>query len=161
RNNSEDEKLSTEESSKQLREIAEVGNYAFKRAFSNSTAIEAINNLLSLQESINIQIASEDFSLPWELIYPFELNLELSYEKFWGMNYIISRVIVQNDRSVAFVPPTIYFESHPKLGLLSYSNLPSVAEREIPYFEKLAYDGKITLLKLRALDIDKKTEEFE
>jgi CHAT domain len=160
RDNAGEDELTDEELATDLRELAEAGNYAFKKAFSNATAMEAIRNISALPQRLSIQIASEDFSLPWELIYPVELDTELSYEHFWGMKYIISRLIVQYDRPGAFVSPTISFSSQPKFGLLTYNGLPSVEKKEIPYFEKLADDGKITLFKLRALEPDRRHEEF-
>jgi hypothetical protein len=144
----------------QLRSLAEVGNYAFKRVFSHHDAQTAIRELLGLSHRISIQVASEDFFLPWELLYPFSPERP-SYEHFWGMNYIISRVIVQEARPGAFVSPIIPVTHCPKLGLLTYCRLPSVVEKEIPFFEKLDRDGKIALFKLRALYPEKKREEFK
>jgi hypothetical protein len=162
----------------QLRPLAEVGNYAFKRIFGNHDALIAIQELLPSKKPsiltaiqkllppsrrVSIQVASEDFFLPWELIYPASLDDDepLSYEHFWGMNYIISRVIVQEARPGAFVSPVIPVGPRPKLGLLTYLELPSVREKEIPFFEKLDGDGKIALFKLRALNPKKKREEFK
>ena len=148
------------ESKVQLRFLAEVGNYAFRRVFSHHDARTAIRELVELSQHISIQVASEDFFLPWELVYPFSPE-KPSYEHFWGMNYIISRVIVQEARPGAFVSPIIPVTDCPKLGLLTYCRLPSVAEKEIPFFEKLHSDGKIALVKLRALDPGKRREEFK
>jgi hypothetical protein len=145
----------------QLRPLAEVGNYAFKRVFSHHDALTAIQELLGLGQRVSIQVASEDFFLPWELIYPVGLDEPLSYEHFWGMNYIISRVIVQEARPGAFVSPVISIALRPKLGLLAYCGLPSVVKKEIPFFEKLDRGSEIALFKLRALDPEKKQEEFK
>jgi hypothetical protein len=93
-------------------------------------------------------------------MYPAGLNEPLSFERFWGANYIISRVIAKGTRSGAFVSPTIYLDDLPKLGLLTYSGLPSVVAKEIPFFEKLADDGEIDLVKLCALDPNKKLDEL-
>jgi hypothetical protein len=150
----------TAELEERLRPLAEVGNYAFKRVFSHHDARAAIQELLALSQRLSIQIASEDFFLPWELVYPISLDEPLSYQRFWGMNYIISRVIIQEARPGAFVLPLIPVVRHPKLGLLTYDGLPSVVEKEIPFFEKLDGDGKITLFKLRPLDPERKQEEL-
>jgi len=145
----------------QLSPLMEVGHHAFKQVFGHHDALAVIQELLTLSTQVSIQIASEDFFLPWELIYPVSLDEPLSCEHFWGMNYIISRVIVQEARPGAFVPPVIPVDPHPKLGLLTYCGLPKVVEKEIPFFEKLADDGKIALFKLRALKPEKKREEFK
>lgn len=145
----------------QLSPLAEVGHYAFKQAFGHHDAMAVIQELLALSTQVSIQVASEDFFLPWELIYPVSLDEPLSYEHFWGMNYIISRVIVQEARPGVFVSPVIPVVHRPKLGLLTYQGLPNVEEKEVPFFKKLADDGKIALFRLRALDPEKKREEFK
>jgi hypothetical protein len=145
----------------QLSPLAEAGHFAFKQVFGHHDALAVIQELLALGQKISIQVASEDFFLPWELLYPISPEEAFSYEHFWGMNYIISRVIVQAARPGAFVSPVISVAPRAKLGLLTYSGLPCVADKEIPFFEKLAQDGKITLFKLRGLDPGKKREEFK
>lgn len=154
------ENVSAYETDTYLRPLAEAGNYAFKAVFGNSIAMEAIRTILSFKQRLSIEIASEEFFLPWELLYADDLDGELSYEHFWGMKYLISRVIVQNDRPGAFVPPIIPYSVQPRLGLLTYNELPYVVTKEIPYFEKLAVDGKIQLVKLRSLESTKKHTEF-
>jgi len=144
-----------------LRSLAEVGNYAFRQVFGHRDTQAAIQELTALSGKVSIQITSEDFFLPWELLYPISLNEPLAYEHFWGMNYIISRVIVQETRPGDFVAPAIPIVHLPKLGLLTYGGLPSVEKKELPFFEKLADDGKIALFKLRPLDPENKLEEFK
>jgi hypothetical protein len=150
----------TAEKEEQLRRLAEIGNYAFRRIFSNNQALTAIQSVLTLSSRVSIQIASEDFFLPWELIYPVSLDKPLSYQNFWGINYVISRVIVQDAHPGAFVSPVIPIDRLPKLGLLTYSGLEHV-RREIGFFEELDRSGKIALFKLRPLDPSKKREELQ
>lgn len=145
----------------QIRPLAEVGHYAFKQVFGHHDALAAIQELLALSQRVSIQVASEDFFLPWELLYPVSPDKPLSCEHFWGMNYIISRVIVQGARPGAFVSPVIPVAQRPRLGLLTYCGLSGVVKKEIPFFENLDGDGKIALFKLRALDPGKKREEFK
>lgn len=144
----------------QIRTLAEVGHYAFKRVFGYPDAQAIARELLSLGSGISLQIASEDFSLPWELIYPNSLDESPSYRCFWGMKHIISRVIVQEHRPGAFVAPVIYLSNRPSIGLLTDRSLQGVVEKEIPFFERLDGHGKIALFKLRALDPEKKHEEL-
>jgi hypothetical protein len=145
----------------QILPLAETGGYAFRRIFSHPDAEEAIQTLVTRNGSVSIEITSEDFFLPWELIYPVSLDEPLSYEHFWGMGYVISRVIAKGVHSGAFVSPTIVVDSAPNFGLLTYGGLHSVAEQEIPFFRKLDEDHKIHLLQLRALDPHKKREELK
>jgi hypothetical protein len=134
-----------------LRPLAEIGNYAFKRVFGDRDALAAIEKVLGSSTNVSIEVASEEFFLPWELLYPESLEKSLSYEHFWGMNYVISRVITTTEhRPGAFVIPVIFPPF--TVGLLKCDGLPSVIKKEIPFFEKLEKDGKIVLFQLRALD---------
>jgi len=152
-----------QESREQLRRLAELGNYAFTRFFGEGDAMRVIQALLEFGRTLSIQLASEDFSLPWELMYPASPGQALAYEHFWGMKHIVSRVIVQQQRRGAFVLPTIHVPSRPKLGLLALisEELPAVRDKEIPFFEKLDEDGRIALVRLRALETSNRPQELE
>jgi hypothetical protein len=145
-----------------IRALAESGNLAFRRVFGHPDALSAVEELTALGGQVSIQITSEDFFLPWELMYPQKVSGPLSCEHFWGMNYTISRVIVQERRPGAFVPPKIVYATQPNLGLLTYKNLTGVAQQEIPFFQGLQAAGRIALLHLRDLDPDpaKKVQEI-
>jgi CHAT domain len=155
------EDTTPEDFHKQLRRLAELGNYAFKQFFGDGEAIQIIQDLWALDDPLSIQLVSEDFSLPWELMYPASPSHALTYEHFWGMRHILSRVIVQQQRGL--VVPTIQIPSRPRLGLMTLisEELPAVREREIPFFEKLDEDGKIALVRLRALEIGRWPQELE
>lgn len=144
-----------------LAELAEVGNYAYKKVFSHTDARAAMEDLLGMGQQATIQIAAEDFFLPWEIFYPVSLEEPVSGEHFWGMNYVISRTIAQEARPGAFVSPEIKVEGKPTLGLCTYEKLSAVAEREIPFFERLQTEGKIRLSRLRSLDANNKREELK
>jgi hypothetical protein len=145
-----------------LQSLAETGHYAFKQVFGHPNAIAVIRELLDLSSDISIQITSEGFFLPWELMYPANLEGDKgpSYKHFWGMNYVISRVIAQEARPGAFVSPIIQIAQRPKVGLLTYNRLSSVVDQEIPFFEKLRKDGKIALFKLRPLNPEQRRDEY-
>lgn len=138
-----------------VRELAEVGHYAFKRIFIDNEAWSLVDSITKYRNStipISIQITSENFFLPWELLYPENLDKEISCKNFFGAKYIISRAIVQNERPGAFVPNSIKVLDSLQLGLLSNTSLPSVLNEEIPFFENLESTGRIMLSKLRVLD---------
>jgi hypothetical protein len=143
-----------------LRPLAEIGHYVFRKVFSHRDARLAVDQLMELGGDVSIQVASEDFFLPWELIYPASLDKPLSYEHFLGMNTIISRVIIQDAWPGAFISPLIPVDAAPKLGLLTDQQLPAVLQKEIPHFEKLHDEGRIILCKLRPLDPESKLAEF-
>ena len=143
-----------------LRMLAEKGYYAYKQIF-NQEARDAIEKLVAKNSKVSFQITSENFFLPWELIYPVSpLERPLSADNFWGVNHIISRNIAQNSSPGAFVPPIIV-ASCPRLGLFTYRELKHIRECEIPFFESLAKDGRIELLPLRPLDPGCRQDELK
>lgn len=158
RNN--DESIEEDINKESLIRLAEAGNYAFRRIFSNNEALSAVNDIFLLSKNITIEIASENFFLPWELLYPENLLDDISYQNFWGMNCVISRIIVRNKRQVAFVSPIIHTKSAPSLGLLTYDRLPTVLAREKPFFERLANEGRLQLFHLQSLNVDQKPKEW-
>ncbi len=146
----------------QLLYLAEAGHYAFKQVFGYRDALAIMQQLLTLDPRASIQIIAEDFFLPWELMYPVSIKADepLSYQHFWGVCHVISRVIAQSARPGAFVSPAIPIAHRPRLGLLAYAGLPNVVQREIPFFERLHTDGEITLIRLRRLDPERWREEY-
>jgi hypothetical protein len=144
---------------KHLRPLAELGHFAFRRVFGHGETAAELQECLA-GRPFSLQVAAEDFFLPWELLYP-DLGAPLSYENFLGLRHVVSRLIVQKSRRGSFVSPAIPVADQPKLGLLAYTALPSVAGRELAFFERLAAEGKIVLRKLRALDPGRRPEEIE
>lgn len=144
-----------------LETLAEIGHYAFQRVFRDSGADDAINQLVSSNKQVTLQIVSEDFFIPWELIYPASLDEPISCCDFWGMKHLISRLITQDNRPGAFVSPFISVNICPELGILTYKKLRGVSEKEIPFFKRLQDEGKLTLNMLHSLDINNKKEGFK
>lgn len=131
-----------------LAELARKGSYVFGRIFQEEIALETIR--AGLQPGTVVQITSKDFFVPWELLYdgPLGANTHISY--FWGIQYLISRVIPQNKREGAFAPPVLA-SKRPRIGLIAYDGLPYVAQIEIPRFRKFHEEEKIQLDSLRKL----------
>ena len=144
----------------ELAALAEIGHYAFKRIFCHPDAWTVIGQLASFSRKVSIQVASEVFFLPWELIYPATLDEPFSCDNFWGMNHDISRLIIQNVRPGAFVSPKISVNTCPQLGMLTYSGLAGVVEQELHFFKKLEEEGQLALFLLRSLDPCNRREEF-
>lgn len=141
------------------RQLAKAGNDAFVRVFSDARAMQVITSLLSNYDQLRLQIVSSaGFSFPWEMIYTGDLTAETSFGHFWGMKHIITRSEAQPQE---IGPPVIAFSSLPTVGLLADTAVPSVANKEIPYFNGLKDSGKIVLKELRALDPDREVEEFK
>ena len=131
-----------------LTELAKMGSYAFDKIFQDEEVKKTIHE--GLQPGTIVQITSKDFFVPWELLYdgPLEENIDISY--FWGIQYIISRVIPQNKRKGAFAP-TVLASTRPRVGLIAYDRLPYVAQIEIPRFRAFHDAEKIQLDPLRKL----------
>lgn len=142
--------LSDADLNSDLISLANTGRFAFGEVFSDPQAQKAMLEVLSFSDQIIIEVNSDDFSLPWELLYSEPLAETPSYDKFWGMKYIISRVI--NRESRPLISPKIRVNTLPRLGLLAYTHLPGVLSFEIPFFEQLKKDGKINLSKMPTLD---------
>ena len=144
-----------------LRELAEKGNAAYKQLFKDEAARRTMQSALKLASKGGvIQITSDDFALPWDLLYDHDVTSPLSFERFWGMRYIVSRVRVVRSRPTDFAPPTIS-TSRPKLGLLDRRQVGAVANKEMPFFSGLHGQGRIRLLKLRPLDQHKRLAEMK
>ena len=131
-----------------LTELAKMGSYTFDKIFQDEEVKKTIHE--GLQPGTIVQITSKDFFVPWELLYdgPLEENIDISY--FWGIQYIISRVIPQNKRKGAFAP-TVLASTRPRVGLIAYDRLPYVAQIEIPRFRAFHDAEKIQLDPLRKL----------
>jgi hypothetical protein len=144
-------------------ELTETSHYAFNRVFSDPEARKAILQLAPMDSRTNLRIVTEDFFLPWELLYPVSVyNEPLSNNNFWGANHLISRVVDQGEGASAFVPDIISTPSLPRLGLLTYKELEYVKKKEIPFFEQLESSQRIKLFKLRVLNPeDKRSDELK
>ena len=102
-----DEKPQTFADDSHVLSIAERGHYAFRKIFGDSGARAMIQEITNRRGKITLQIVSEDFFLPWELLYPVPPDEKQSYEHFWGMRFVIARIIPRQWRPEAFVHPTL------------------------------------------------------
>jgi hypothetical protein len=141
----------------QIRPLAVAGRDAFNSIFKHRD-LAVIRDLLTRNRKVNIQIVTEGFFLPWELLYSAVLDKSLDYKNFWGMNYIISRVIAYGDHPGTRVSPEMIVASRPRVGLLFNSDLEHVVTHERPYFKRLADQHKILLDELGPLYLDHKPQ---
>ena len=148
-----------DELQRDLKALADEGNFVFMEIFKEREAWKTMQKLFASAENITIQIVSEDFSIPWELLYSDKPG-EPPYDGFWGRKYIISRAIVEREN---IEPTTIYIDSKPRLGLLTLkdASLPSIVKKEIPFFNKLEKAGKIALQELPGLNPIAANKELE
>jgi hypothetical protein len=79
------------------------------------------------------------------MIYPVDPERALSYEHFWGMNHVISRLVMQNPRRAtlsAVEPPA---NVRPAIGLFAAENLEHVTKEELAFFKGQGEEEKINL----------------
>ncbi len=141
-----------------LSKLAQTGNFAFKRIFPEGPPREKIRS--ALKTGTIVQIASEDFFVPWELLYDGPLDARANISYYWGMYHIVSRTIVQDVRPGDFVPSVIQ-ASRPRVGLVAYDELEYVAKQEIPVLRKLHRNKQIRLSRLQSLDTSRRDKELE
>jgi len=149
----------SEEFDTALQELAEEGKHAYNLLFDKKTQTFLSGALQDKHAKPIIQITSDDLVLPWDLLFDQDPRAP-SVGQFWGMRYIIWRnVTCRHDSS--FVSPRIKYSAKPTVGLVTDVSLDAVKNQEIPFFENLVHDGKISLISLRPLDPQKDAiEEF-
>jgi len=141
--------------------LAERGKAAFNRIFNEEKLKKNIRVLL--KKNATIQIISKDFFLPWELLYDGPLGDKVSTEFFWGMRYIISRLIILKGGCCpgASRSPVIQASHRPRVGLASCDNLEGVAKNEIPAFKDFLKQRQIHLKILPSLNANRRDEELK
>lgn len=139
--------------------LAKAGHRLFSEIFQDSDLKENIQWLLERfgGEQLLIEVDSEDFFVPWELIFPVRPEElpegQFAYDRFWGFRYIISRTIPSSGFSQSLLrEEEIEVDQKPVIGLLTDISLPKVKDREIPFFERLASHGLVELKPMRHLD---------
>ena len=143
-----------------LSALAHAGLFAFNVIFAKGGPREIIQKAIkivretSTHKNVTIEISSDDFFLPWELLYDGPLDEgQVDASCFWGMQHAISRTLILNNCPGGMVSPVIR-SSRPKVGLIVCEELQHVKEIEIPLLEELANQGRIELSQLDPLDPD-------
>lgn len=125
-----------------LDELARRGNDAFNRLFPDADDREYLMRALSRGEHANLEIGSDAFFLPWELLYdPYDPKA-VDLNRFWGFRYHISRVLTDVRQKQS---PLLSLAGRPRIAVFANPELPYVIENEVPYFRTLDHDGKIVL----------------
>ena len=140
-----------------LSRLAQKGNFAFKKIFAKGTPRDVVHE--ALERDAVIQVTSEDFFIPWELLYDGPLGAQVEVTGFWGMQYIISRTLIREARPGDFAPSLI--PSRPRVGVVAYNELMHVAKREIPALQKLEQQQQIYLSCLHSMDTRKREKDLE
>ncbi len=143
-----------------LQQLAMQGTFAFKSIFKSTSAQNDVRDVLGQGTGRVVQIVSENFFIPWELLYDGPLEAATTIDGFWGARYIISRAIMQDERPGAHVSPRLE-TLRPKVGMVTSNTLSYVLEQEIPTLERLHNRKKIELTQLRQLAKERRNEELE
>lgn len=137
--------------------LADKGSYAFKKIFPSGPNRRLIEKALA---NCNIlQITSNTFLIPWEVLYDRSLDQKVSVNGFWGMRYTITRSIPLLQREADFVSALIRAEQ-PRVGLLTCLELRHVRDNEIPQLRTLHDSGRINLSVLRKLTANNRSREL-
>lgn len=143
-------------------DLAEAGHTVYVRLFKNTGIGDLIAQYMEMSGRSNLllQVVSESFFLPWDLIYPLNLATEpIDLEAFWGIQHVIYRLIPQRLTKSNFVSSEVAYDGCLLLGLLSCLELDYV-DQEVRFLETLEEQQHIRMSKLRALDPKKKRSEF-
>lgn len=141
-----------------FQELANQGSYAFQRIFAKD--LQRISNALQGGTGKVVQIVSDSFFVPWDLLYDGPLEVGTMIEGFWGTRYCIRRSIeeVENARAYPLLPELETLR--PKVGLIASDRLPYVLSQEIPALRKLHGQKKIELEHLRDLSTTQRSAEL-
>jgi hypothetical protein len=124
-----------------LDDLARLGNAAFKRIFPLAEDRHFVQQALAQAESANLEISSDQFFLPWELLYDTYDPGTVSFDNFWGLRHNISRVLTD----VRQVQSPLIHQARPRIALFANPELENVREVEVPYFHRLQEEGQIQL----------------
>jgi len=144
-----------------LADLARFGEVVFTNLFPERAAQDMIRS--NLRRGGLIEIASEEFLLPWELLYT-QVTRRPSISNFWGVRCIVARLpfMRPGDEFPDFARPApnrlVIATERPQLGLIVSDSLESVLKLEIPSFVRLDQKGSIQLSRLPALRVtDRRT----
>lgn len=140
-----------------LEKLAKKGNFAFKRIFAEGIPRETVSR--ALKPGATIQLSSDEFFLPWELLYDGPLGSQVDASYFWGMRYIISRTLIQEARPGELVSPIIH-SLRPHVGMITSHDLEHVVKQEIPTMKNLHRSKRIFLSSLRRLKTSQRDKDL-
>jgi hypothetical protein len=126
-----------------LDELARRGNDAFTRIFPQAGDRDYLLQALGSEEHSNLEIGSNAFFLPWELLYdPYDPKSPVDLKRFWGFRYHISRVLTGVHQQQS---PVLSVSGRPRIAVFANPELTYALENEVPYFRTLGRDGEIVL----------------
>ena len=140
-------------------ELARRGNYAYKRIFARD--LQRVSKALAGGAGKVIQVVSDSFFVPWDLLYDGPLGMSTTIDGYWGTRYCIRRSIEAVENARGYTLPSQLETPRPKVGLVTSDRLPSVLSEEIPEMERLHDCKRIKLEHLHDLSVTKRSEELQ
>jgi hypothetical protein len=152
---------SSDELREVIRDIAEIGYYAFCRIFRDDELREEMKNILGQSSHLVLGVVADPtFAAPWELMCSEKPNESSTATCLWGMRHIIKRMIPHNGSRLR-LSADIEYSGNPQICLVADASLQYVKDREIPFLENAAKSGKIDLFRLRTLIASQRREELD
>src|SRR5258705_1063564 len=71
--------------------LSKMGRSAFNKIFRRGPARDLVRQ--ALRKARTIQITSQEFLLPWEVLYDMPVSKRTDVQGFWGMRYNLSRFL--------------------------------------------------------------------
>ena len=94
-------------------------------------------------EEGNVEISTDRFFLPWELLYDDPPERSAGFQGFWGFRYNISRVLTNG--GIERSSPLIAVHGMPRVLMFANTELEQVRENEVPYLHSLSAQNRIVL----------------
>ena len=91
------------------------GNAAFKRVFPRAEDRQTVRQALAEAEPAGVEVSSDRFLLPWELLYDRYEAGAASFSNFWGLRYNISRVLT----AVRQAQSPVMRQARPRIALFA------------------------------------------
>ena len=124
-----------------LHTLAAKGRFVFNKIFPEGLSRDLISNVM--RQARIVQISSKKFFIPWELLYDGPTS-HVDVHCFWGMKYIISRLITMSGMSGAYAGPYID-RARPRVHVVACRELDSVLKKELPELQRLSRAREIDL----------------
>ncbi len=138
--------------------LSKMGRSAFNKIFRRGPARDLVRQ--ALRKARTIQITSQEFLLPWEVLYDMPVSKRTDVQGFWGMRYNLSRFLPQHSRPGDFVSAAIHHK-RPRIAMVTNKELHKVFLRELPAMRRLHKQKIIELDLLRALEPANSEDELE
>jgi hypothetical protein len=127
-----------------FRLLADRGFVALNRIFDDD-AQQIIKSLIGETDKVYLHIDSEQFVIPWELLYDNYDYAHFSFKNFWGYKYIIYRTIPPRNYSKDLRSFHLDEDQSVSVGLIADHNLTYVSGMEVPYLKELESQKLIKL----------------